>query len=103
MNTFCIIGAGSFGLMTALHLRKTYKNAKIIIFDKNKNQSASVSGGNGMLKYSEKYEIKDISKSISINFARIPYNFEFYLFHSINQLTSNKNNREIIKKIAVED
>ena len=106
MNTFCIIGAGAFGLMSALNIRKNYKNAKIIIFDKNKNLSASVNGGNGMLKYVEKYKfnkISDISKSININFARIPYNFEFYLFHLINQLTSNKNNRELIKKIAVEE
>jgi hypothetical protein len=103
MDTYCIIGAGAFGLMCALNLRKNYKNAKIIIFDINKNLSSSVNGGNGMLKYNQKYEVKDISKSISINFARIPYNFEFYLFHLINQITSNKNNREIIKKIAVEE
>ncbi len=103
MNIFCIIGAGAFGLMTALHLRETYANAKIIIFDKNKNLSASVNGGNGMLKYNQKYKVKDINKSISINFSRIPYNFEFYLFHLINQITSNKINREIIKKIAIEE
>jgi L-2-hydroxyglutarate oxidase LhgO len=39
MNTFCIIGAGAFGLMTAIQLRKKYTNAKIIIFDINKNLS----------------------------------------------------------------
>jgi hypothetical protein len=92
--------------MCALNLRKTYPNAKIIIFDINKNLSSSVNGGNGMLKYVENYKfnnISDITKSISINFARIPYNFEFYLFHLINQLTSNKNNRDLIKKIAVEE
>jgi hypothetical protein len=107
MNTFCIIVAGAFGLMTALHLRETYPNAKITIFDINKNLSASVNGGNGMLKYSQKYDLKEISQlisnSISINYSRLPYNFEFYLFHLINQITSNKYNRELIKKIAIEE
>ena len=55
MKIFCIVGAGSFGLMCALNLRETYKNAKIIIFDKNKDLSSSVNGGNGMLKYMKQF------------------------------------------------
>lgn len=102
-NTFCIIGAGSFGLMTALHLRKIYKTAKIIIFDKNKNLSSSVNGGNGMLKYTMDIPFKDIKGSLDINFSNIIKNLDFYLIHIINQIINNKNNRDMINKITVED
>ncbi len=104
MDIYCIIGAGAFGLMCAYNIRKSNINAKIIIFDINKNLSSSVNGGNGMLKYIENYGIKDINKSLSINFSRIPYNFEFYLFHLMNQSKNNNTyNRELIKKIAIEE
>jgi predicted flavoprotein YhiN len=102
-DTFCIIGAGGFGLMTAFHLRKKYKAAKIIIFDSNKSLSASVNGGNGMLKYAMDFPFKDIKNIIDINFSKVLSNLDFYLIHFINQLFNNKNNRDMIKKIAVED
>jgi hypothetical protein len=101
-NTFCIIGAGGFGLMTAVHLRKKFKDAKIIIFDINKSLSASVNGGNGMLKYAMDVPFKDIKNIIDINFSKVPNNLDFYLIHFINQLFNNKNNRDMVKKIAVE-
>jgi glycine/D-amino acid oxidase-like deaminating enzyme len=102
-NTFCIIGAGGFGLMTAFHLRKTHKDAKIIIFDINKSLSSSVNGGNGMLNFALQFPFKDIKNIIDINFSKIPKKIDFYLVHFINQLFNNKNNRDMIKKIAVED
>jgi succinate dehydrogenase/fumarate reductase flavoprotein subunit len=45
---YIIIGSGGFGLYTALNLRKLDKNAIIKIIDKNKNNSATVNGGNGI-------------------------------------------------------
>lgn len=107
-NNFCIIGAGSFGLMTALHLRKTYKNANITIFDINKNLSASVNGGNGIIDYDKDIRFKnisltDIKKIVSINFPNIIMNVEFYIFHLINQILNNNSNRQLIKKITFED
>jgi glycine/D-amino acid oxidase-like deaminating enzyme len=107
-NNFCIIGAGSFGLMTALHLRKTYKNANITIFDINKNLSASVNGGNGIIDYEKDIRFKnisftDIKKIVSINFSNVIMNVEFYIFHLINQILNNNSNRQLIKKITFED
>ena len=100
MSTFCIVGSGGFGLMTALHLRETYKDAKIIIFDKNKQVSATVNGGNGILFESMDIKLKDVINSLSINLFNIPFKFDFYIIHLINYIFNNSKNRELIKKIS---
>jgi hypothetical protein len=103
-NIYCIIGAGSFGLMTALQLRNTYKNAKIIIFDKNKDLSSSVNGGNGIINNNLDISYKNIKNVLSINYSNKNYNIEFYLIHSINYLFNNiltNSNKKIIDKISI--
>jgi hypothetical protein len=51
MTDYIIIGAGSFGLNTALELRKNEPKAKITIYDKNLYLSSSIKSGNGLVKY----------------------------------------------------
>jgi len=99
-NTFCIIGAGSFGLMTALHLRQKHKNANITIFDINKELSSSVNGGNGMLNYVLDIPITEVNKMFTIDLSHKFNNLEFYFIHIINQIFNNSNNRNLIQKIV---
>jgi glycine/D-amino acid oxidase-like deaminating enzyme len=99
-ETFCIVGAGGFGLMTAMHLRETYKDAKITIFDINKELSSTVNGGNGILNESMDINLKDMINSFSINLLNIPYKFDFYMIHFINYIFNNSKNRAIIKQIS---
>jgi glycine/D-amino acid oxidase-like deaminating enzyme len=105
---FIIIGAGSFGLQTALHLRKMHKDASIIIFDINKSLSASVNGGNGIIDYEKDSRLKnipfkEIKQMIDMDFSKMSNNIEFYIFHLFNQIFNNKINRKLIKNITVED
>ncbi len=102
-NNFIIIGAGGFGLMTAFHLRETYKDAQITIFDINKQLSSTVNGGNGMMHYTTSFPIKDIKKSLNINIKRIPSKLGFYIIHTLEYIFNNNKNRNIIKNIVVED
>ncbi len=100
MATFCIVGAGGFGLMTALHLRETYKDANIMIFDINKSLSSTINGGNGMLNYTMDIPIKDIINEFNIDLLNLPDKFEFYMIHFINYIFNNNENRQIITKIS---
>jgi len=105
-NSFCIIGAGGFGLMTALHLRETFKDASITIFDINKNLSSTVNGGNGSINYNLSIPIKDIIKSYNFyppNLLNISKNYEFYIIHLINYIFNNSTNRAIINEMSLNE
>ena len=100
---FCIVGAGGFGLMTALHLRETFKDASIKIFDINKDLSPTVNGGNGMLNYTMDFSFNELMKTINFNIFNIPNKFEFYIIHLFNYMFNNNCNRKLIKKLSTNE
>ncbi len=100
---YIIIGAGGFGLYTALNLRKLDKNSIIKIIDKDKKKSATVKGGNGITSITPKP--KNLFNFISIRRSckyKTPLyinninNISWYFFYIINNLF-NDNRKKIFE------
>ncbi len=89
--------------MTALHLRETYKDASIKIFDINNSLSPTVNGGNGMLNYTMDFSLNELINSININILNIPNKIEFYIIHLFNYIFNNSCNRKLIKNISTNE
>jgi len=92
MITYIIIGAGCFGLYTALNIRKIDKTGIIKILDVDKNNSATVNGGNGIT--TERIIPDDIFNAISFDKYKTPIylnkiNIEWLIIHGINNLFNN--------------
>ncbi len=103
MATYIIVGAGGFGLFTALNIRKLDKYATIKIIDKDKLNSASVNGGNGITNITP--SPKNIFNFISFTKYKKPVYFnkiklEWFTIYLINNLFNNKKNRDKIYKLA---
>jgi hypothetical protein len=105
---YIIIGSGGFGLYTALNLRKLDKNAIIKIIDKNKNNSATVNGGNGITSITpipnNLFNFISFSKyktPIYIDKNSKSNNIEWYIFHIINNLFNN--NKKKINELTGEN
>ncbi len=104
---YIIIGAGGFGLFTALNLRKLDKTAIIKIIDKDKSNSATVNGGNGIISITPKP--KNLFNFISMHKYKTPLylnkilnnNYEWFLIHIINNLFNN--NKKTIIDLTGED
>lgn len=98
---YIIIGAGSFGLNTALQLRK-YTKSKIIIIDKNNDLSASKNGGNGFITEikppSDLFSFKKYKSNLYIEkFVNKSWVFYFIINNLIN------NNRKRLNEILLSD
>ncbi len=98
---YIIIGAGGFGLYTALNLRKLDKNSIIKIIDKDKSNSATVKGGNGITSITPKpknlfnfISFRDSSKYETPLFINKINNISWYFFYAINNLF-NDNRKKI--------
>jgi hypothetical protein len=106
---YVIIGAGGFGLYTALNLRKLDKDAIIKIIDKDKSNSSTVNGGNGVISITPKPN--NFFNFISIglcNKYKTPLNInkinniEWYLIHIINNIFNN-NKKKIVELTGEDD
>ena len=101
-----IIGAGGFGLFTALYIRKLDKKSIIRIIDKDKNNSATVNGGNGIISITPKPNnlfnfISFKSKYTTPLYINNINNYSWYLIHIINNLFNN--NKKKILELTGED
>jgi hypothetical protein len=103
---YIIIGAGGFGLHTALELRYKDPSAKITILDKDINMSSTINGQNSIIKKESTDNIIDLYKSTSlkkyknkININKIN-NLEWFIIHTINYVCNNKQNRNKINEIV---
>ncbi len=97
---YIIVGAGGFGLFTALNLRKLDKNATIKIIDKDKSNSSTVNGGNGIISITPKPS--SLFNFISSQKYKTPLyinkinNLYWYIIYAINNLF-NDNKKKIIE------
>ena len=103
MATYIIVGAGGFGLFTALNIKKLDKNSTVKIIDKNKNNSATVNGGNGIINITPKpnnifnfISFKKYTKPVYFN----KINLEWFTIYLINNLLNNNKNRKKIIELA---
>ncbi len=97
---YIIIGAGGFGIYTALNIRKLDKNAIIKIIDKDKSNSATINGGNGITSTTP--IPKNLFNFISWEKYKTPIyisninNYEWFILYAINNLFNN-NKKKIIE------
>ncbi len=101
---YVIIGAGGFGIYTALNLRKLDETAVIKIIDKDKTNSATVNGGNGITSITPKpsnlFNFISLSKYKTPLYINSINNYEWFFFHIINNLFNN--NKKTILELTGE-
>lgn len=102
---YAIIGAGCFGLYSAMYIKEYDPNAEITIYDNNINLSSTVKGGNGMFYAPFKFGVPSISirhknmykSNIYIHSVDILWGY----ISMINGIFNNKKNRQLIVDISV--
>ena len=110
MDEYVIIGAGSFGLHTALTLRHNEPNVKITIYEIDIYLSPSINSCNGTLNHIINYHennnikkqlisFKEEDKFNSLIYFNKISNIEWGLIYGIETLISNNKNRKIINSI----
>ena len=109
MTQYFIIGAGAFGLHTALSLREYDNNATITVFDKDQKNAASFNGGNGIIYNPSPYLTDCLRLNNLVSFdERNMYskniffkeiNSTWALIFGLNYFFNNKYNHEIIKSL----